>query len=142
MAVTFIPGAAVCSASREHWIFGTEIVRSISGILQFYASEKRENPITDVYYAGCPAGDFEVSVEGIENMNLKTAPMAVSQKISVPPGQTAADWIPCIGAMMRNGRAEKGLTFTVPTKSFLKKGRSSRESENICCFRQRCSCFA
>ena len=32
--------------------FGTEIVRSISGILQFYASEKRENPITDVYYAG------------------------------------------------------------------------------------------
>lgn len=106
--------------------FGTEIVRSISGILQFYASEKRENPITDVYYAGCPAGDFEVSVEGIENMNLKTAPMAVSQKISVPPGQTAADWIPCIGAMMRNGRAEKRIDLYRANKKLFEKGEKQQ----------------
>lgn len=88
--------------------FGTEIVRSISGILQFYASEKREIPITDVYYVGCPAGDFEVSVEGIGNLNLKAAPMAVNQKISVPSGK-AEDWISCVGAMIKNGRSEKRI---------------------------------
>lgn len=106
--------------------FGTEIVRSVSGILQFYASEKRENPITDVYYVGCPAGDFEVSVEGIENMNLKTAPMAVSEKISVPPGQKAADWIPCIGAMMKNSRAEKRIDLYRANKKFSEKGEKQQ----------------
>lgn len=106
--------------------FGTEIVRSVSGILQFYASEKRESPITDVYYVGCPAGDFEVSVEGIENMNLKTAPMAVSEKISVPPGQKAADWIPCIGAMMKNGRAEKRIDLYRANKKLSEKGEKQQ----------------
>ncbi len=106
--------------------FGTEIVRSISGILQFYASEKRESSITDVYYVGCPAADFEVSVEGIENMNLKTAPMAVSRKISVPSGQTATDWILCIGAMIRNGRAEKRIDLYRAGKKISEKGEKQQ----------------
>lgn len=101
--------------------FGTEIVRSISGILQFYASAKRENPITDVYYVGCPDGDFEVSVEGIENMNLKAAPMAMDRKISVPPGERAADWISCIGALMKNNRAEKRIDLYRANKKFSEK---------------------
>ena len=40
--------------------FGTEIVRHISGILQFYTTTKSEEPITDVYYAACDPDDFEV----------------------------------------------------------------------------------
>ena len=83
--------------------FGTEIVRSISGILQFYAAGKRELPITEVYYAGCPDEDFEVSVEGIHNMQLEVYPMEAGRGISVPSGETAADWMSCIGAMMRDG---------------------------------------
>lgn len=100
--------------------FGTEIVRSVSGILQFYASEKRELPITDVYYAGCPAGDFEVSVEGIESMNLKTAPLSsvMNPKIVVPHGESAADWIPCIGALVQNSRTEKKIDLFRVNKKF------------------------
>lgn len=100
--------------------FGTEIVRSISGILQFYASEKREIPITDVYYVGCPAEDFEVSVEGIRNLNLKAAPMAVNQKISVPSGK-AEDWISCIGAMVKNGKGEKWIDLYQANKKLTEK---------------------
>ena len=44
--------------------FGTEIVRHISGILQFYTTTNSETPITDVYYAACDPDDFEVSMEG------------------------------------------------------------------------------
>ena len=53
--------------------FGTEIVRSISGIIQFYAGRSQEDPITEVCYGGCPDEDFEVSVEGIQNLNLNVA---------------------------------------------------------------------
>lgn len=104
--------------------FGTEIVRSISGILQFYASEKREIPITDVYYAGCPAEDFEVSVEGIENMNLKTAPFSsvMDGRIAAPPGESAADWISCIGALVKNDRAERRIDLCRANKKLLEKG--------------------
>lgn len=91
--------------------FGTEIVRSLSGILQFYTSEKRDIPITDVYYAGCPDGDFEVSVEGIEALNLRVNPMDPDQRIAMPAGERAADWIHCIGAMINEGRGEKQINL-------------------------------
>ena len=101
--------------------FGTEIVRSISGILQFYASEKRELPITDVYYAGCPAEDFSVSVEGIENMNLKATPLKMDQRMTVPSGETAPDWIPCMGALVKNSRSEKRIDLYQAGKKLLEK---------------------
>ncbi len=66
--------------------FGTEIVRNISGILQFYAGRRKEEKITKVYYAGCPAEDFLVSEEGIRNLNLTVEPMAVPG-VAMPDGQ-------------------------------------------------------
>ncbi len=102
--------------------FGTEIVRSISGILQFYTAEKRETPITDVYYVGCPAVDFEVSIEGLENLNLKAQPMPVDGRIFMPGGEQAADWIPCIGAMIKKGKGEKRIDLYRANKKFFEKG--------------------
>ena len=78
--------------------FGTEIVRSISGMMQFYATTKSETPITDVYYTGCLEDDFEVSIEGIKNMNLNVRKM----KIDIP-FQAKGDpqfWLSCIGGMI------------------------------------------
>ena len=89
--------------------FGTEIVRSISGILQFYAAEKKELPITEVYYAGCPEEDFEVSVEGIHNMQLEAFPMEIGRGASLPSGEPATDWISCIGALIRESGRERRI---------------------------------
>lgn len=91
--------------------FGTEIVRSISGILQFYAGTGKEQQITQVYYAGCPAEDFEVSVEGIQNLNLEVSPLKDEQRVHLPPGAKASDWLPCIGALIRGGRKEKQINL-------------------------------
>lgn len=102
--------------------FGTEIVRSISGILQFYASEKREIPITDVYYAGCPEEDFEVSMEGIKNLNLQAAPMRMSRRIQMPGNESAVDWISCIGAMIRYGKREKRIDLYQASRKLAGKG--------------------
>lgn len=80
--------------------FGTEIVRNISGMLQFYATTKAAAPITDVYYTGCMPDDFEVGLEGIRNMNLQVQQM----KIDVP-FEAKGDpqfWLSCIGAMMED----------------------------------------
>lgn len=89
--------------------FGTEIVRNISGILQFSAGNRRELQITQVYYAGCPAEDFEVSIRGIEELNLKVQPLRENRRISLPAGENPSDWLPCIGAMMWKNRREKRL---------------------------------
>lgn len=89
--------------------FGTEIVRSISGILQFYAGTGKEQQITQVYYAGCPSGDFEVSVEGIQNLNLEVHSMKEDRRVHLPADADAGDWMPCIGAMIRGGRKEKQI---------------------------------
>lgn len=91
------------------WDFGTEIVRSISGILQFYAGRQNDQPITEVYYAGCPALDFEVSVEGLKGLNLEVFPMEIDDRITVPGKGEVSDWIPCIGAMSCNSRKEKQI---------------------------------
>lgn len=80
--------------------FGTEIVRNISGILQFHATSKSENKITDVYYAGCPADVFEVSREGLANMNLSIAQIGEVKGIRLPQG---AD-LSAVGAMLNNVR--------------------------------------
>ena len=92
--------------------FGTEIVRSISGIIQFYAGQNHEEPITGVFYGGCPDEDFEASVEGIRNLNLKVSPMAVDKKISIAGAKKATDWISCIGAMIRCTRKEKQIDLS------------------------------
>ncbi len=78
--------------------FGTEIVRNISGIRQFYSTMQAEEPITDVYYAGCAADDFEAGMEGIRAMNLQVHPFEVELPFDAPgdPG----DWLACIGSLM------------------------------------------
>ena len=78
--------------------FGTEIVRSISGILQFYSTAKTGIPITDVYYAGCSADDFEVCEEGIQNLNLEVHAMREQLKIRADGG--AEYCLAGIGALM------------------------------------------
>ncbi len=80
--------------------YGTEIVRNISGILQFQIASKSDAVVTDVYYAGCPPEDFEVSLEGIEGMNLKAHALEGLPGVSMPAGEKATDWLSCIGAMM------------------------------------------
>lgn len=101
--------------------FGTEIVRSISGILQFCASEKREVPITCVYYAGCPESDFEVSLEGLEALNLEAKPIALDGRIAMPEGEKASDWISCIGAMAVTGKREKRINLYNESKKLSEK---------------------
>jgi len=78
--------------------FGTEIVRNISGIRQFYSTERDASPITDVYYAGCEDDDFEVCIQGIENMDLKVQPLDID--ISIGGKEKAEDYLACIGAMI------------------------------------------
>lgn len=87
--------------------FGTEIVRNISGILQFYSTTKSEIPITEVYYAGCQDDDFAVSVDGIMAMNLSVHPM----RLNVPfeaEGEPE-EWLSCIGALISDGKKNINL---------------------------------
>lgn len=84
--------------------FGTEIVRNVSGIIQFQAAQQREHPITHVYFAGCEPDVFEVSVEGLQNMNLQVEKLPPIQGVSLPKNMQASDWVPCIGAMIGAGK--------------------------------------
>lgn len=106
--------------------FGTEIVRSISGILQFYSGTKREQPITNVYYAGCPESDFEVSNEGIEALNLHVFPMEPDLQSSMPGLEADVDWLDCIGALMRGSKKEKRMNLLLASEEWNKKEGKSQ----------------
>lgn len=79
--------------------FGTEIERNISGIMQFYATTRSDVPVTDVYYAGCAADDFEVGGERLRGMNLSVHPIQLSYGFS--GFGTAEDYLVCFGALIQ-----------------------------------------
>lgn len=87
--------------------FGTEIVRNISGIMQFYATTKSEVPITDIYYAGCMEDDFEVCLEGIRTMNLQASPLQVD--LIYEAQGDPEDWLVCAGAMVEDKEKQVNL---------------------------------
>lgn len=87
--------------------FGTEIVRSISGIMQFYSTRNAASPITDIYYAGCDKDDFEVCIPGIYNMNLAVEPLETD--FAFEAEGDAEDWLVCIGAMTDDGKKQVNL---------------------------------
>ena len=87
--------------------FGTEIARNISGIMQFYATTKPDTPITDIYYAGCMEDDFEVCLDGIRTMNLKSAPLEID--ILYEAQGNSEDWLVCAGAMVEDKAKQVNL---------------------------------
>ncbi|MCI8597919.1 MAG: hypothetical protein HFJ10_05695 [Lachnospiraceae bacterium] len=105
--------------------FGTEIVRSISGILQFSAGNRRELRITQVYYAGCPPEDFEVSIQGIEELHLRVYPLKGNRRMSLPAGENPLDWLPCIGALILGGKKEKRIDLYKAVLANQERGESS-----------------
>lgn len=82
--------------------YGTEIVRNVSGILQFHAASKSEHPITEVYYAGCPEDVFEVSREQLALMNLAVHRIGEMKGIHMPYRTECSEWYSCIGAMLNS----------------------------------------
>jgi len=91
--------------------FGTEIVRIISGILQFQTASKSGEAITDVYYAGCLPEDFEACLPEIEAMNLKAAPFEDVDRIRMPRWRKASDYLSCVGALMGGMREKRDMNL-------------------------------
>ncbi len=98
-------------SERGTYDFGTEIVRSVSGILQFSGNKEHLN-ITEVRYAGCGKDDFEVGMDGILGLHLQVFPMMEELNAVMPAGESALDWIPCIGALTCPGRKEKQIDLS------------------------------
>ena len=83
--------------------FGTEIVRNISGLVQFYTTRKESAVLTDVYYAGCSDDDFGVSVEGIRAMNLQVQRLPLKHSGGK---KSPEDVFLCLGALYK-GKGKK-----------------------------------
>ena len=108
--------------------FGTEIVRNISGIIQFYATTTSGIPITDIYYAGCMEDDFEVCLDGIHMMNLQAALLQVDAVYETQGNPE--DWLVCAGALVddktkqvnlyQKWKKSGGMDKVVEKESFVK----------------------
>ena len=108
--------------------FGTEIVRNISGIVQFYATTTSGIPITDIYYAGCMEDDFEVCLDGIHMMNLQAALLQVDAVYEAQGNPE--DWLVCAGALVddktkqvnlyQKWKKSGGMDKVVEKESFVK----------------------
>lgn len=91
--------------------FGTEIMRNVSGILQFQTASKSEAVVTDLYYAGCEAEDFEVSIEDLHTLNLTVHAFGEIDGVHMPVGHRTSDWLLCIGAMMNGVRGRRSMNL-------------------------------
>ena len=98
-------------AERGTLDFGTEIMRNVSGILQFQMASKSEAVITDLYYAGCQTEDFEVSLEELAALNLSVHPFERLADVRMPAGEKTSDWLLCIGAMMCGIRGRRSMNL-------------------------------
>ncbi len=90
--------------------FGTEIVRNLSGIMQFYASQKAEAPITHVVFAGCAEDDFSVALDGIRTLGLTAEHLELGSGYGLPQGE-AEQWMLCIGAMITGKKKDWNLNL-------------------------------
>jgi len=91
--------------------FGTEIIRNVSGILQFQMASKSEEAVTDLYYAGCQEEDFEVSLEELETLKLEVHSFGELPGVRMPEGENASDWLLCVGAMMCGIRGRRSMNL-------------------------------
>lgn len=105
--------------------FGTEIIRNISGILQFYATIKSETPITNVYFSGCSEEDFEISEEGLREMDLDIQMLRTG--IRMETAENSGGWLVCAGALIRNKKKEINLQYNGKGKTE-KKSASKRNN--------------
>ena len=90
--------------------FGTEIVRNLSGIMQFYASQKAEAPITHVVFAGCAEDDFSVALDGIRTLDLTAEHLELGSGYGLPQ-EEAEQWMLCIGAMITGKKKDWNLNL-------------------------------
>ena len=105
--------------------FGTEIVRNISGILQFYSTTKSETPLTKVYYAGCETDDFEVSEDGLRGMNLEVHPLELEFQFEARG--KAEDWLSCIGALTE----QKGKSINLKNAWKTEAGKDGVKKQSL-----------
>lgn len=103
--------------------FGTEIVRNISGILQFYATTKSATPITDIYYAGCSDDDFEVSLTELQNMGLDVQPLTEGAVLSEEYDDE--DWAALAGALITDKKKELNLNQIIGETDALEELKKS-----------------
>lgn len=94
-------------SERGTFDFGTEIVRNVSGILQFYATTKSEIPLENVYYAGCAADDFVVSENGLRGLKLEVAPLNTIHPFEFE--ESAENLAVCIGAFLTGKKKSVNL---------------------------------
>lgn len=96
-AVLFAEGRYSYSArSRLFSARGTpeaaaEIIRRLSGIQQFHRTAPNPRRITDVYFAGCTAGEAEACRPGAEALGLAAAMLPDTPGIRLPEGCALSD---------------------------------------------------
>ena len=108
--------------------FGTEIVRNISGILQFYSGSKENDPITDVYYAGCETEDFEAATEGLENLNLHVSDFHVGNEYGMREND-AEPWLLCIGGLFEDRKKNRNLNLWNQLSGAQQEEKKQKEKE-------------
>lgn len=80
--------------------FATEVVRAMSGMLQFSATGGSEASISNVYYLGCHDEDFEACREGLDAIGLTASRMALAKRSKLPDSE-GRDWTACAGSLLK-----------------------------------------
>ena len=94
---------AARSRLREPW--GTpgcadEILQRVSGIVQFYQTEKSSHPLTHLYFGGGADRELAACAPGAAALGLQAQRFPDSPLVQLPEGWSLADCLYTAGALM------------------------------------------
>lgn len=80
--------------------FAAEVEGIVSGLMQFYASERRTAPITHLYYAGCTEEGFSPCRGAVAALGLTAQPLPECPRLTLPQGEDLGKWVYCAGSFL------------------------------------------
>lgn len=83
--------------------FGAEISRTVSHLMQFYASLRKEEPIRHVFIGGLKKADLPFYAQGVESLNLQVQSLDADGMVTLPAqenGRDVSDYVYLLGALL------------------------------------------
>ncbi|MEG1505405.1 MAG: hypothetical protein RR369_03595 [Lachnospiraceae bacterium] len=115
--------------------FGVEVARTISGIMQFHATQKDEHQLEQIILCGFEEGDYQVSLEALKGLEIEAGVSKEEPPFQMPDKENLVTDKKMVGEVPRVSDylfVAGGLLTTTKDLNFYKRYmQSTRQKESV-----------